>query len=194
MTLRYVNLSASEILPSESELAARTRTPKGEHLTELSETVERLSALAQPAAMLAYAERDEALTELLSLSGGEFENSRYIAMIAVTLGYAVDRELARAARGGAASAFLPDAVSSAMAEAAADAAEEHLRRLTPKIRWGRRRSPGYGTLPLSLQPILLSVTAADKQLGITLTGSGMMLPSKTITALLGGNDEAEHFV
>ena len=193
MTLRYVPLTPSEISPSESELSARTRTPRNEAPVGLSEAMSRLAKLADPAAMLAYGERDSALSELLLLSGGEFEDSKYIAVIAVTLGYAVDRELARVAHLGASAAFLPDAVSSAMAEAAADAAEAHLRALTPHIRWGRRRSPGYGRLPLSLQPHLLVLTTADKRLGITLTESGLMLPSKTITAILGGNDETKHF-
>lgn len=190
MTVRYVALTKRELMPRESELAARLRAPRDGLSKEVGAALTRLTEIASPAATLAWAPLDGALRASLSLSGGDLENCSYIAVLAVTLGHAIDRELARARRRGAAEAFILDAVASAMAEAAADAAEVHLRSAAERIVWGRRRSPGYGRLPLSLQPLLLSLSAADRQLGITLTEASMMLPTKSITAILGGNEDA----
>ena len=46
-------------------------------------------------------------------------------------------------------------------------------------------APGYGDLPLSCQPTLLSVLDATRRLGITLTPSLLMVPTKSVTAVLG---------
>lgn len=48
-----------------------------------------------------------------------------------------------------------------------------------------RFSCGYGDLPLSLQAGFLEALKADKFLGIRLTEGGMMIPSKTVTAVAG---------
>lgn len=48
-----------------------------------------------------------------------------------------------------------------------------------------RFSPGYGDLPLSFQKDILNVLDCRKKIGITLSGSLTMLPSKSVTALVG---------
>ena len=48
-----------------------------------------------------------------------------------------------------------------------------------------RCSPGYGDLPLSLQPHLLSALNANKLLHITLSDTLLMIPQKSITAIVG---------
>lgn len=190
MTLRYVALSPSELEPSKAELAARLRVPRGEVVSGADTALSRLTRAVSPACTVAYGELDGALSDLLGECGGFLRNCRYIALLSVTLGHGADREIAAAGRIGSAAAFITDAVASAMAEAAADAAEAHLRALTPHVRWGQRRSPGYGAIPLSLQATLLTLTGAHRYLGIALNESDLMIPTKSITAILGGNDEA----
>ena len=55
--------------------------------------------------------------------------------------------------------------------------------------WGEkllpRYSPGYGDLPLSVQPDFLAALDAQKTLGITLTETFLMIPSKSVTAIIG---------
>ena len=48
-----------------------------------------------------------------------------------------------------------------------------------------RYSPGYGDLPLDVQPMLLEQLNAEKRLGITLGSSYLMSPSKSVTAVRG---------
>ena len=49
----------------------------------------------------------------------------------------------------------------------------------------RRYSPGYGDLPLSVQPALLDALDAGRRLGVTLTESLLMVPMKSVTAVVG---------
>ena len=48
-----------------------------------------------------------------------------------------------------------------------------------------RFSPGFGDLPLSIQPDILSVTNAAKNLSVTLDKGFLMSPSKSVTAFCG---------
>ena len=48
-----------------------------------------------------------------------------------------------------------------------------------------RFSPGYGDFPLSCQPALLDGLEAGKRIGIKLTDSLLMMPSKSVTAVMG---------
>ena len=48
-----------------------------------------------------------------------------------------------------------------------------------------RFSPGFGDLTLEIQPQVLAVTNARKNLAITLDGGFLMSPSKSVTAFVG---------
>lgn len=48
-----------------------------------------------------------------------------------------------------------------------------------------RYSPGYGDLPIDVQPHVLGLVDAQRRLGITLNGSCLMSPSKSVTAIIG---------
>jgi len=48
-----------------------------------------------------------------------------------------------------------------------------------------RFSPGFGDLTLDIQPQVLAVTNARKNLAITLDGGFLMSPSKSVTAFVG---------
>ena len=48
-----------------------------------------------------------------------------------------------------------------------------------------RFSPGYGDLPLDYQKVLFSALNITRRIGVTLTDSGLMLPQKSVTAVLG---------
>ena len=63
------------------------------------------------------------------------------------------------------------------------------------MRW--RFSPGYGDWPLEQQPELIRVTKCES-IGITLSESKMLVPRKSVTAIIGlykevkGSGEAAH--
>ncbi|MEF9896146.1 MAG: homocysteine S-methyltransferase family protein, partial [Clostridia bacterium] len=48
-----------------------------------------------------------------------------------------------------------------------------------------RFSPGYGDLALDAQPIFFDLLDLPRRLGLSLTGGGMMLPGKSVTAITG---------
>ena len=48
-----------------------------------------------------------------------------------------------------------------------------------------RYSPGYGDLPLELQREIIRVLDCGRTIGITLTESLLMQPSKSVTAVIG---------
>lgn len=63
------------------------------------------------------------------------------------------------------------------------------------MRW--RFSPGYGDWPLEQQPELIRVTKCES-IGITLSESKMLVPRKSVTAIIGlykevkGAEETKH--
>ncbi len=48
-----------------------------------------------------------------------------------------------------------------------------------------RFSPGYGDLPLAFQRQLLDALQADRRIGIGLTDTLLMTPSKSVSAIIG---------
>ena len=51
-----------------------------------------------------------------------------------------------------------------------------------------RFSPGYGDMPLAQQAELCRVLDVGRRIGVTLTPGGLMLPQKSVTALIGVAD------
>lgn len=49
----------------------------------------------------------------------------------------------------------------------------------------RRFSPGYGDLKLEYQKELLSCLEADRRVGVTLTDGCLMIPTKSVSAIIG---------
>ena len=49
----------------------------------------------------------------------------------------------------------------------------------------RRFSPGYGDMPIEIQVDILQLLDASRRLGMVLTESNLMIPTKSITALIG---------
>ena len=120
--------------------------------------------------------------------------ARECAVLACTLGLANEASMRKvAARGGALDACVYGAAGSSLVECVADAAEAAVvadaaaRGLHANFRF----SPGYGDLPLSLQPDIVRVLQADKRLGLTPTESCMLIPTKSVTALIGLFDSVQ---
>ena len=48
-----------------------------------------------------------------------------------------------------------------------------------------RFSPGYGDFPLEYQKDIFEILECSKRIGVTLTEGNLMMPSKSVTALIG---------
>lgn len=113
------------------------------------------------------------------------QNCKSAYVFAVTLGAGIDRLIARKKVASRAQMFIVDALSSAFAESFCDVVDRFLR---GEKKCQPRFSPGYGDLPLSVQPQLLRAVEASK-IGIALNDSLLMSPWKSITAIMGVLDE-----
>ncbi len=104
-----------------------------------------------------------------------------------TLGIEVDREIERLKLGDLTLAYAVDLCAGLWVDAYCDELEERQReRLAQKgLTLTGRFSCGYGDLPLSLQADFIEALKADKFLGIRLTAGGMMIPSKSVSAVAG---------
>ena len=115
-----------------------------------------------------------------------------VFLMAATLGLGPDRLIARAQAEGAMSrAMALQAASAAMIEAWCDAVNEELRRQAEAHgRFCRPRfSPGYGDFPLDCQRGVFRLLGVQKNIGVTLTASLLMLPTKSVTAVIGLSDD-----
>lgn len=106
------------------------------------------------------------------------------AVLTCTLGAAFDRWIRQLQARDMTRAVMLDALGSAYVEAGCDAAEDAIRARFPGKYLTDRFSPGYGDLPLTVQPRLIRLAGAAR-LGVTLTDSLLMNPQKSVTAVVG---------
>lgn len=126
------------------------------------------------------------LTESRKLAGN-LSGCSQVLLMAATLGLAADRQLHRLQTVSAAKAVVMQAVQAAMLEDYCNKLCRQWKELYEKkgLYLRPRFSPGYGDFPLSVQKQLLSGLEAEKRLGITLTDGYLMVPTKSVTAVIG---------
>ena len=107
------------------------------------------------------------------------------ALLVCTLGAGFDRLLKEWEARDMAKAAVMDFCGSAWCESVCDAAEAEIRGRFPGKYLTDRFSPGYGDLPLDLQADFLRVLDAGRKLGITVNESFLLLPCKSVTAVIG---------
>ena len=105
-------------------------------------------------------------------------------LMVCTLGAAFDRILNEWEARDMAKAVVVDVCGSAWTESACDAAEEEIRGRFPF-------SPGYGDLPLELQADFLRALDAGRKLGITSNESCLLIPCKSVTAIVGLSEKPQ---
>jgi hypothetical protein len=110
-----------------------------------------------------------------------------VLLFGATLGTGVDLLLHRYNRLEMSKAVVLQAAAAAMLEDYCDQMNEELeKKYEEKGLYLRPRfSPGYGDFSLECQPALLGGLEAGKRIGITLTDSLLMAPSKSVTAVIG---------
>ena len=182
--LRYLGYRGQELTP---ELAAR-----------MADVMASCLKTARPRACIATFPVGERTADALGLEGcalrltghditTHLADATEVALFAATLGADVDRELRRLSLTDALEQVIFDATATALVERAADAANARIRAYAAErgafTSW--RFSPGYGDLPLSVQGAFLAALDATRQLGITLTSSNLMVPTKSVTAIVG---------
>ena len=106
------------------------------------------------------------------------------AVLVCTLGAEFDLWMRQLSARDMARAVMLDALGSVYVEAGCDAAEDAIRARFPGKHLTDRFSPGYGDLPLDVQPRLLASARADR-IVVGLTPSLLMTPQKSVSAIVG---------
>lgn len=107
-----------------------------------------------------------------------------VVLFASSVGIKIDRLIARYSRISPSKALILQGLGSERVESLADTFCDEISRAenaTPL----RRFSPGYGDLPLSCQKNIISLLDTPRKIGVSLSDSLIMSPSKSITAFLG---------
>ena len=169
-----------------------------ELLQKAEDTLTRLAQLVPPRTVLRVfrlEHRDgriflpEAEMELPgALAQRMLSGCSHAALTACTLGAVFDTLLRKEQARDMAQAVITDACGSALIEEGCDEAERELARLYPGSFLTDRFSPGYGDLPLEVQERLCAVLDAQRRAGITVGGSFMLNPAKSVTAVIGISD------
>lgn len=112
---------------------------------------------------------------------------REIVLMAATLGAASEQLLLRAQARSPGDALILDAVLSAAIEGLLDKQEADMRRelAGQGLYLTDRYSPGYGDMPLAQTREICAVLQADRAIGLTVARSGIMIPRKSVTCVMG---------
>lgn len=112
-------------------------------------------------------------------------------LLACTLGAEFDALLRAEQARDMAGAVILDACGSAWVEAGCNEVERELAARLPKCYLTDRFSPGYGDLPLSLQPKICAALDTRRRIGVHVTEHFLMNPSKSVTAVIGLSDRPQ---
>ncbi|MCD8040957.1 MAG: Vitamin B12 dependent methionine synthase activation subunit [Clostridia bacterium] len=109
-----------------------------------------------------------------------------IALFAATVGAGVDRLIVKYNKLSPARAVILQAMGAAAIETWCDDLNSRITRTYGATK--PRFSCGYGDLPLAMQRDIFPALSVTKNLGITLTQGDLMIPSKSVTAIIGIKD------
>ncbi len=107
-------------------------------------------------------------------------------LVCGTIGAEIDALQRRVAVASGADALIVQAIGAAAIEEWMDAVEGEIRQeLEPGEDLVSRFSPGYGDLPLEYQRTLLTILDTPRKIGVSLTDTLLMVPSKSVSAIVG---------
>lgn len=114
------------------------------------------------------------------------EHAEFVSVLVATIGPSLDRMVEELTQAEPALAYLLDRIGGWMADYMAGKIDERIEAEAKRAGFGRtmRYSPGYGDFPLSYQPLLLEKVEGWR-VGVALTEGFMLVPQKSVTALIG---------
>ena len=107
-------------------------------------------------------------------------------LVCGTIGAEFDAFQRRASVSSGADALIVQATGAALIEKLMDSVEDEIRaELADGESIVSRYSPGYGDFPLAAQRTLLGFLDAPRMVGVSLTDTLLMVPSKSVSAVIG---------
>ena len=125
--------------------------------------------------------------------GRNLKGCRKVILFGATLGAGVDRLITRASVTNMAGAVVLQACAAALLEEYCDRCQTEIGMEMEKegLHLRPRFSPGYGDFDIRFQAPLIQMLDCAKTIGLTMTDSYMMTPTKSVTAVIGASDTAE---
>lgn len=163
------------------------RGPEDSRLQEdLAQAERLLLGTARPRATITPAPLDA-----LNLQGQSIRKhlagAHSMILMGVTLGPEIDLCIRRAEVRDMGQALLLDTGASVLVDQVADLYQDQVQgRVADHLT--QRFSPGYGDLPLATQAPLLRLLDGPRRIGLTVTPNHILVPRKSITAILGVSD------
>lgn len=114
----------------------------------------------------------------------KLEGSETAIVFTATVGFEIDRCIARESRISPARALILQAIGAERIEAlcdtfCADIAKEKGRAVTSRV------SPGYSDIPLEMQKDIFALLDCPRRIGVSLNESLIMTPAKSVSAIFG---------
>ncbi len=192
------------IEPSVSEIKKYLGEKKGvtEITPNIENIIEKMTKLGKDIAtpigaysVMKIEEKKENLIRLekFTLSGKRIsqvlKDSVYVVLLATTIGAKLEEKVEDMEREGKfTEALILDAVGSTISDQAMDFIHANVRAEFQRKGFSltMRFSPGYGDLPLTVQSELIHYSGGE-EIGIRVTSSHMMIPRKSVSAIIGLN-------
>ncbi len=109
-------------------------------------------------------------------------NATSCFLFAATLGLEADTLIRYTQERSLSDGVILDAIASVMIEAFCDSQQA---KLAERFFLTMRYSPGYGDLPLTIQPSLLAALQTQKTIGLYSNDACLLIPRKSVTAIMG---------
>lgn len=115
------------------------------------------------------------------------KNSKRCAILSVSLGAAVDNRIRYLSKADITRSIILDSAATEAVESLCSLAESEIKEIAKKegLEINYRYSPGYGDFSLNIQPEILRLLNAEKNIGLTCTENYILLPRKSVTAVIG---------
>ncbi len=182
-----ISLSPSDVF---AFLGIHDKNAQSELKKEVASAIDEICSAARPRLCFERYEikRDETLdlgftkTDSRDLAKN-LENCDRIVLICATVGLETDRLTVKYSHLSLARAVILQAAGAAAVEAVLDRFENELR--AEGLSLAPRFSCGYGDLPLTLQRDIFAALGCERAIGVTLTDSFLMSPTKSVSAIIG---------
>jgi hypothetical protein len=121
------------------------------------------------------------------------KHSKKCAILAATLGVSVDNRIRVLGKTDTTRAVILDSCATEAIESICNMVESQIKGIAEKegLDINFRYSPGYGDLPINVQPGILNVLNAQNKIGLTCTENFILLPRKSVTAIIGFVEEGK---
>ncbi|MDO5650149.1 MAG: vitamin B12 dependent-methionine synthase activation domain-containing protein, partial [Gallicola sp.] len=168
---------------------------------ELDSLIEEFKAVAKPKwIMREFTLKNlELLGTNLVLKGESIkkllESCQSVVLFATTLGRDIETLLSRYSKSNISKAILADSVASAAIEDICEEIEYEIKveKSKESLYLTDRFSPGYGDMDISQSAEICKVLDTERKIGLTTSNTGIMIPRKSVNAIIGISKENQSF-